>query len=179
MKSPIRTTIVYGILSAIAAMPLAGVLVAPLGWPVAFKLVLWAILAGYALLLAHWCQRRPIVLLFPLVLLLGAALWPGVYAGFFFMAMGVLAWIRSGICFDRTPFRAVVAEILTLAGGAGLMAILTPAGTLAWTLSIWLFALIQSLYFFIVPLPARLRRQTTETDPFTAACREARRILEG
>jgi len=177
MNTAVRTTMVYGMISALAAMPLAGVLAAPLGRFTAFKLVLWAIVGGYAVLLVRWSGRRLLGALFPLLLLLGAALWPGVQGGVFAIVMGVLAWIRSGICFGRTPLRALAAEILTLAGGCGLVTFLAPTGPVAWALAIWLFILIQSLYFFLVPVPAIHPTPAGETDPFARACREARRIL--
>jgi hypothetical protein len=178
MNPAVRTTIVYGMISALAAMPLAGVLATPLGRVTAVKLVLWAMLSGYAVLLSRWSGRRLASQLFPLLLLLGVAFWPGVYRGFCFIAVGVLAWVRSGICFDRSPLRAVIAETLTLAGGACLVVFLAPTGAIAWALAIWLFWLIQSLYFFLVPLPASRPIAAGEADPFTQACREVQRILD-
>lgn len=179
MNPPVRATIVYGMLSAVSAMPLTGMLAAPLGRMTAFKLTIWAILAGYTLLLARMRSQRPAVLLFPMALLFGIALWPGMHSGFFFILLGVLAWIRSGIFFAHAPFRAAIAETLVLAGGTGLVALLEPAGPLAWTLAIWLFILIQCLYYFIVPMPSIGREQGTRADPFTTACREVQRILDG
>lgn len=179
MNAPVRTTIVYAAISAIAIMPAAGLLAAATGWPTAFKLTLWADLLGYALLLAHWGGRRPAAVLFPLALLLGTALWPGVYAGFFLLGLGVLAWVRSGICFAATPVRAVLAETVAATGGAGLVALIGPTGTISWVLCIWLFFLIQSLYFFIVPIPAKRSVPMAGEDPFDRACRDARRVLEG
>ena len=178
MIAPVRTTIVYGMISAMVVWPAAGLLAAPLGWATAFRLMLWAILSGYALVLVRWSGRRLTAPLIPLALLLGTALWSDVYGAFFCMALGVLAWIRSGICFDSTPLRAVIAETLTIAGGAGLAAALNPGTAVTWTLSIWLFILIQSLYFFIVPTPSTHSGKTPPEDPFEHACRNARRILE-
>ena len=179
MNAPVRTTIVYGLISALGVWPAAGLLAVPLGWAAAFKLMLWVILSGYAMLLVRWSGHRITVLLLPLVLLLGTAFWPGIYGAFFFMAMGILAWIRSGICFNATPLRAVIAETLTIGCGAGLVVVLNPGTTVTWSLSIWLFILIQSLYFFIVPAPFHQMRKTPPEDPFERASRNAKRILEG
>ena len=72
----------------------------------AFKLVLWADLAGYAVLMARWSGKALTAIMFPLALLLGTAVWPGIYTAFFFLGLGMLSWLRSGICFSKTPIRA-------------------------------------------------------------------------
>ena len=109
MKSPIRTTLVYGLICALIAMPAAGSIAGIVGGSIAFKLVLWTILSGYSLLLARWSGKHPAVLLFPLILLLGTAVWPGIDSVFFFLGLGVLCWLRSGICFSGFPLRAMIA----------------------------------------------------------------------
>ena len=178
MKRPVRTTLVFGAISALAVMPLAAVLAGLIGWSTAVKLMLWADLSVYALLLARWSGKGPLPVLFPLALLLGAAWWPASGSAFLFLGLGALSWIRSGICFTGAPLRAVAAEIITAAGGAGLVALLAPGSTIAWAVGIWLFFLMQSLYFFLVPAaaPAAVR---PAADPFVQAHREALRVLEG
>ena len=115
MKSPIRTTLVYGLICALIAMPATVGLAGIVGGSIAFKLVLWTILSGYSLLLARWSGKHPAVLLFPLILLLGTAVWPGIDSIFFFLGLGVLCWLRSGICFSHFPLRATIAETVTAA----------------------------------------------------------------
>ena len=178
MKRPLRTTLVYGLLCALTVVPAAGILAGYTGGSLAFRLMLWAALCGYAVLLARWGDRGVGALLLPLALLLGIALWPGIDAVFFFLALGVLAWLRSGIYFNRYPIRATVAETTAAAGGAGLIALLNPTGAVAWSVSIWLFFLMQALYFFIVPVADGAPAAARSEDPFEQARREARRILE-
>ncbi len=151
MNRPVRTTLVYGMGSALAVVTAAWLFAGLLGWPTAFKLALWMDLGLYAILLARWSGKGPGAVVFPLALLLGAALWPGGYAAFFCLGLAVFSWIRSGICFSATPLRSIAAEIITLAGGAGLMALLGPGSTATWAISIWLFFLVQALYFCLVP----------------------------
>lgn len=177
MKRAVRTTLVFGVVSALGVMPAAGLLAGPIGWSMAFKLALWSDLFFYAVFLSRWSNKALIAIFFPLALLLGTALWPGVYTGFFFLGLGVLGWIRSGICFSGTPLRAVGAEILTGSGGIGLLALLGPNSTITWAISIWLFFLVQSLYFFIVPIPDRKDAARTKEDPFEQSRREAQWIL--
>ncbi|WP_319525916.1 hypothetical protein [uncultured Desulfosarcina sp.] len=178
MKSPIRTTLVYGLICALIAMPAAGSLAGIVGGSIAFKLVLWTILSGYSLLLARWSGKHPAVLLFPLILLLGTAVWPGIDSVFFFLGLGVLCWLRSGICFSGFPLRAMAAETVAAAGGAALVALLGPGNAVTWAISIWLFFLVQALYFFIVPHRSSTTADRQDVDPFEQAQREAQRILE-
>lgn len=178
MNRYVRTTLVYGLISALAVMPLAWLLAGPIGWPMAFKLVLWLDFFIYAVLLARWSGRGIGAIVFPTALLLGTALWPGVYTGFFFLGLGVFSWVRSGSCFCETPIRAVAAEILTVGGGAGLVALLSPASTITWAISIWLFFLVQAPYFLIVPETGGEPSVATPQDHFEQACREAERVLD-
>ena len=178
MNRPVRTTLVFGLISALAVMPLARGLAGFTGWAMAVRLLLWADLFVYALLLARWSGKGPGPILFPSALLLGAALWPGTITAFLFLGLGVLVWIRSGICFSATPLRAMAAETLTVGGGAGLAALLGPGTTLTWAISTWLFFLVQALYFFLVPSIAASTAARPAADPFEQAHREALRVLD-
>jgi len=178
MKRSVRTTLVYGLISAMAVIPAAWSLTGLIGWEMAFKLSLWADLFFYAVLLTRWSGNSLSGVGFPMALLLGTALWPGVYFGFFFLGLGVFSWIRSGICFTETPVRAVAAEFITVAGGGGLVALLGPASTITWAIGIWLFFLVQALYFFIIPSKEPSITDRTVEDSFERARREAQRVLD-
>lgn len=178
MKSPIRTTLVYGLICALIAIPATGGLAGIVGGSIAFRLVLWTILSGYSLLLARWSGKHRAGLLFPLILLLGTAVWPGIDSVFFFLGLGVLCWLRSGICFSGFPLRAMIAETITAAGGAALVALLGPGSAVTWAISIWLFFLVQALYFFIVPHRGSTTADRQKADSFDQARREAQRVLE-
>jgi hypothetical protein len=179
MKNPVRTTIVYAVLSGLVVVPAASVLSMYLYWPTAFKVMLWADLAIYGVLMARWSGVRLLPLLFPLAILLGSAVWPRTYSSFFILALGVFAWMRSGICFQGTPLRALSAEVLTLGGATGLLLFFGAHSSLAWALTICLFFLIQSIYFFIVPTKQRTFETLSEKDPFDRAVEEAKKVLDG
>lgn len=180
MNRPTRTTIVYALAGGFLIAPTIMLLSAYVHWPLAVKLSLWADLALYAVLLARWSGTRPLAVIFPLALLLGTALWPRTYTGFFFLAVGVLCWIRSGICFQGAPMRALVAEVITILGGSGLVMLFGGQTTLSWAVAICLFTLVQALYFFIVPLKRRAtERDKADGDPFDRAMEEARKVLDG
>jgi len=178
MNRPTRTTIVYALAGGFLVVPAAMLLSPYLHWATAFKLTLWADLAIYTVLLARWGRVRLLSVIIPLALLLGAALWPRTYAGFFFLAVGVLCWIRSGICFQGAPLRALAAEVITVLGGSALVMLFGGQSTLSWAIAICLFSLVQALYFFIVPLNRRAaEKKAAAGDPFDRAVEEARKVL--
>ncbi len=177
MNATSRTTIVYGMIGAVMVWPAAGLLSGVLGWATAFKAMLWVCLSGYAMLLVRWSGKHALAPLFPLALLFGAVPWSG--GAFFCMLLGGLAWIRSGICFEHARFRAIIAESITIAGGVGLVAMIGPTTAVTGSLCIWLFFLVQSLYFFIVPSSTTVKESVRPADPFERAYRHARRILDG
>jgi hypothetical protein len=179
MKRPVRTTIVYAVFSGLVVVPAASALSIYLSWPTAFKLTLWADLALYGVLMARWSGVRLPSLLFPLTILLGSALWPSAYSAFFILTLGVLAWMRSGICFQGTPLRALTAEVLTLGGAAGILLFFGSHTEVAWALTIALFFLMQSIYFFIVPTRRGMSKTGSVNDPFERALAEAKALLDG
>jgi hypothetical protein len=179
MKNTVRTTIVYAVLSGFVVVPAASALSIYLSWPMAFKLTLWADLALFAVLMARWSGVRLPLLLFPLTILLGSALWPRAFSGFFILALGVFAWMRSGICFQGAPLRALTAEVLTLGGAAGLLLLFGGHSKVAWALTISLFFLIQSIYFFIVPTQQSKSKTGRVKDPFEKAVEAAQKVLDG
>jgi hypothetical protein len=180
MNRPSRTTIVFALTSGFLVVPAAMGLSPYLHWPMAFKLTLWADLAIYSVLLARWSRTSLLSVFFPLAILLGTALWPGAYAGFFFLTVGVLCWIRSGICFPSAPLRTLAAELITLLGGSALVMLFGGQTNLSWAIAICLFTLIQALYFFIVPHNRKILEKTRGPgDPFDRAVEEARKVLEG
>lgn len=177
MSKPVRTTIVFGLVSALLILPVVELLTYRWGWPAAFKLTLWADLALYTLLMVRWSKTRLLPALFPLAILLGAALWPWSYTGFFLLGLGVFSWIRSGICFNAPSLRLIAAETVTMVGGAALVAFWGPASSLPWALALWLFFLVQALYFFFIPGFAEKAVGSPDRDPFDLALQEAEKIL--
>jgi hypothetical protein len=180
MNRPSRTTIVFALASGFLVVPAAMALSPYLHWSMAFKLALWADLAIYSVLLARWSRTSLLPVLFPLSILLGTALWPRAYAGFFFLTVGVLCWIRSGICFQGAPVRTLAAEAITVLGGSALVMLFGGQTPLSWAIAVCLFTLVQALYFFVVPYNRRIAEKIrVSVDPFDRAVEEARKVLEG
>jgi hypothetical protein len=179
MNSPIRSTVFYALVSGIVVIPLALLLSTYLYWSTALRLALWADIAVYGVLMARWSGTRLVSVGFPLVILLGAALWPATYSGFFILALGIFAWMRSGVCFHGAPIRALMAEMITIVGAVAVLLLLGSQSYAAWALNICLFFLVQSLYFFIVPTHRKRFEAGTPVDPFEQAVADAKKVLEG
>jgi hypothetical protein len=105
--------------------------------------------AVYALALLRWSGRSLPAVFFPLLVLAGfGAAMPT--AGLTFgLALAIFSWIRSGICYPRSVVQSLVREAL-LCGGGGLCLMLWGLSTpLSWGLGIWLFGLMQALFFIL------------------------------
>lgn len=174
-RSPMRTTIVFGLVCGLAFVPGLYLFRGLFGGFLAFRLLVWLFLAGYGVFLTGWGEAKRSALLFPLGMAVALAFIAPTRGIFFLLSLATLAWIRSGISFPGRPFPKVALELLlTLAGGWLVMAF-APLTPLQWALGIWLFFVIQSLYF------ARGQRaeEADEGDAFETARREAERILSG
>lgn len=177
MTTPIRTTLIFGILSALSVIPLThspGIL---WGWPVALKFFVLINLTLYGILLCRWSKVRITSIAFPITLLTGLVLWPISCSGFVLVTLGVLGWIRSGICFKELSIRIVLAELITIVGGAGFFMFWQPGATIVIPVSIWFFFLVQTIYFFIIPCRLETPGEG-RADPFEQASREMERILK-
>jgi len=175
---PVRTTIVFGLLAALAAAPLLTALELFVHGPRALGLTVWLALAVYGLLLARWARTGILGILFPLLVLLLFALTGDSLPLLLLLAAGILAWIRSGVCFPGRPVRTAAAELLLSLGGGALVLSFHPASPLTWALGLWMFFLLQSLYF---PLSGHALEGAEEgagpEDPFEQARAQAERIL--
>ena len=98
-RRPMFTTIIYGLLAGTSFIPMVMVMSNLIHWTAAFRLAIWLVLAGYLVLLTSWGRVSLFSLLFPLLLLLLLVFWGDTNSAFLFLALGVLSWVRSGICF--------------------------------------------------------------------------------
>ena len=182
MKSttkPIRSTIVWGLIGGLIYIPLCSALNLIMFWPLGFRLSLWILLSGYAVLLSRWASRPLRSIGVPLLLLLLSAFLIESETVFLFTALVILSWIRSGICFKKKPLlKRLVAEAgLCFAGGL-LVYGAVPGPTPVLALGVWLFFLIQALYFVLFEYQSRPHTKF-EVDPFEKAKLAAEKILSG
>jgi hypothetical protein len=148
--SPVPATV---ILAAAAAMLVATVTILPLR-PIprttALNAAIFLCLAAYSAFLARSSGRSLRALFAPLFMLAAVSAAAGSVTGFVVPAATGLSWIRSGICFPGPLLRRVCAEAITCAAGLALARLLQPPGPYGWALSIWMFGLIQALYFVVI-----------------------------
>ena len=180
MKStakPIRSTIIWGLIGGLLYIPLCVALSRFMLWPVSFQVSLWVLLAGYGVLLSRWAPESLRSISLPLLLLFLAAFFIRSTSAFLFISLVMLSWIRSGICFKEKPFlKRFGAEIgLGLATGL-LVSGAVPAATIMGALGIWLFFLIQALYFVLFDYRSDPEARI-EVDPFEKAKMAAQKIL--
>ena len=146
-KRPIRTTVIFGLICGLSFMPLTLGLCTFFPWPIAFSIILWSYIAMYGFLLTRWSGKSPLSIIFPLLLLLIFVFVTSSNSAFVLVLLVIFSWIRSGICFKKRLSRVFGEEFLLTLGGAALIAWFTPHSTLTWALGIWMFSLVQSLYF--------------------------------
>jgi hypothetical protein len=179
LPRPVLTTVLFGLICGISFIPLNLVLNNFFFESNAACLTLWLFTAGYAILLGRWSRQKLMPVSYPVLFLFLTVFLVQSISAFFFLALAVISWIRSGICYqERRKIRLVVELLLCVAGGA-LVAVFTPGSALAWALGIWLFFLLQALYFALFDgNSATLDRQyEQEPDPFERASRQAEEIL--
>jgi len=182
MKSktrPIRSTIAWGLIGGLVYIPLCSALSLMVFWPLGIRLSLWILLAGYAVLLSRWASRPLKSIGFPLLLLLLSAFLIESATAFLFTAFAMLSWIRSCICFKRKPLVKRLAAEMGLGLGSGLLVSgAVPGVTPVWALGVWLFFLIQALYFVLFEYQSESQTRI-EVDPFEKAKMAAEKILSG
>lgn len=173
-RKPVRTTIATGLAFGLLFLPVSTALNFFLPWTGAFRLTLWFFMAVYSFMLCRWAGARLTACGFPLAILLTAAFWLNSGHDFLFLSVLVLGWVRSGVCFRKALWKAVGAEVLVGLGGAALVACVFPHSVVAWALGVWMFFLVQSLYFV---LTGDAEDAEVELDPFEKARRQAEEIL--
>jgi hypothetical protein len=148
------------IVAAVAALLFAAVTNLPLRMihrATALNTAMFLGLAAYVGFLGRLNGTHYRDLLAPLLILSAVLVAAGSVTGFVIPAAAGLSWIRSGICFPGPIPRRAFAEAILCAAGLSLVWMLQPPGLSGWALSVWLFWLIQSLYFLVVdPEPGSL-----------------------
>ena len=177
IKHPILKTVAYGLVCGVSFVPISLMLNAFIMWPGAVGLTLWLFIAGYAFLLSHWGNKGFKSTVFPLLILVPTFFLSDSMVLFFILALIIISWIRSGIYYPKTGFRGLAVELLLCFSGTVLVQIFTPGSVLAWALGVWMFFLVQALYFVFVEHTGMPQEEPARMDAFEWASRQADRIL--
>ena len=175
-RRPMITTILYGLMCGVTFIPVSIVLSYVIYWPEAFRFAVWSYVALYGLLLTRWGKGSSISIVFPLLTLFIFVFWGNSNSAFLLLSLGILSWIRSGICFRRPLAQMLSVELLICIGGGALVAYFAPHSALTWAMGIWLFFLVQSLYFVLAGNIMR-EENVVRMDPFEEARSQAEQIL--
>jgi hypothetical protein len=160
IKRPVAATIGFGLICGLSFIPVFLALNTMVSRSNAFCLTIWLFAAGYALLLNSWSRQQFSTIVFPMLVLLLAAFLMNSTAAFFIMVLAV--------------------EFLFVAVGGALAALCAPGALFGWALGVWMFFLLQSLYFVIFEnrTIAPETKCRFEIDPFERASRQAEAVLE-
>lgn len=172
---PMIVTILFGMLCALAFIPLMMGATSFFSWMFSFRLILWGYLVCYALGLAQWGKGSAKHIVFPLLILLGMSVLERSHTVFLLLYLGMFTLIRTSLRSRISLLTMMVTEALLCLGGGALIFWLNPQTNLAWALGIWMFFLIQSLYFTF----PQTHEQSEEDgfDPFEEAYRRVEKIL--
>ena len=176
-QHPIRTTLFFGLICGLSFLPANLALNYLLPGPRPIYLTLWFYVAGYSMLLSRWNKKPILSSGFPLLLLLVMSFLVNSLAAYYLLSLVVLSWIRSEICFPNPDGRKLMVELLLCVLGGIPAVAFTPAFATAWVPGIWMFFLIQALYFVIFEIKAITPKDPNETDPFERAGRQVEAIL--
>ncbi|MEW5736419.1 MAG: hypothetical protein AB1921_16360 [Thermodesulfobacteriota bacterium] len=177
MKRAIPGTIIYGLVCAALFAPLWWTSAFFVGGHTAFLGCLWLFLAGYLAILNRWRKVGLLVLALPLLLCLMLA-GGGVSLVLFFCA-GAATLLFANALGAKTRSGSLAADAFLMAAFAVMAVMAAPRSPFQWALVIWLFFLVQSAHFLLVPAKGEeaLVAKTGE-DRFLAASRRALEILE-
>jgi len=176
-KRPVRTTVFYGLICALLFFAVGIFFEHTIFWSIFFRIAIFTCLAAYSIILASWTNKKRISVIFPLFFLVFFIFSNSSNSAFLLLCLGMLSWIRSGICFQKALSKSLGAEIIFSIGGGAIVAYLSPYSTLTWALGIWMFFLVQSLYF-IVMTDFVSEENPVNTDAFEVAKLRAEGILK-
>lgn len=180
MKSKITPVAASVIFAAAAALIFAAVTSLPLRHiqrTTALNTALFIELAAYAGFLGALNKERRRDLFAPFITLSAVLVVAGTVTNFVVPAAATLSWIRSGICLPGPTLRRVFAEAIFCPAGLALAWALQPPGLYGWTLSVWLFWLIQALYFLVVDPEPGSQLGQPDVKGFEAAHSRAETLL--
>jgi hypothetical protein len=176
-QHPIRTTLFFGLICGLAFIPANLALGYLLPGTRPMHLFLWLSVLGYSLLLSRWRKKPFLSSGFPLLLLLIMSYLVDSLAAYYLLSLVILSWIRSGIYFPNPYGRKLIVELLLCFFGGIPAVVFTPSTTSAWVPGIWMFFLIQALYFAIFEIKAIEPQDPYGADLFERAGRQAEAIL--
>jgi len=178
-QRPVPTTLFLGLICGVSTIPLVLIFNLLTGDRPAFYLTLWLQVTIYGILLMRWYHKSVLLTAFPLMILFWAAFWIDATISYFLLASAILGWIRSGICFAEYPVGRFGVEAAISLGTCISVVWFPPSSALSWAMAIWMFFLIQALFFVFFGTVERNSQEKIEIDPFEQARIKAEEIIAG
>ena len=175
--SPLAAAVIFAAAAAVLVAAATILPLRPIPRTTALNAAIFLCLAAYSAFLARSSGRSLRSLSAPLFMLAAVMAVAGSVTGFVVPAAAGLSWIRSGICFSGSMPRRVCAEAIACPAGLALAWLLQPPGTYGGALSIWMFGLIQALYFVVVDAERTALPEKKGQDGMAQAHRRAGALL--
>ncbi|QTA81609.1 Uncharacterized protein dnl_39480 [Desulfonema limicola] len=176
--SPLRTSVIFGLMCAIGFIPVNTVLGSMFSYPLPFRFTIWLCLCFYSLLLVKWADKKTGSLFFPLMLLFICIYMVPTGPLYLVLTLAVLSWIRSGLCFTGPLLKTIPAELVICFGSGFLAQSFSPNTSIKWAGVIWLFFLCQSVYFVFFGKEFDLKNNVkASSDTFEHARKQAEKML--
>ncbi|NNF98681.1 MAG: hypothetical protein HKM93_04830 [Desulfobacteraceae bacterium] len=173
----LRTTIVYGFMCAFVFYILMAGMGHPYIWPPQLYLSVSLFVAVYCIMMARWTHTGIIKIVFPLLLLFASVLLTSSLFAYLVLSLGVFSWVRSGICYKNTTISALLAEGFLIGGTCLAIFILSPHNPMSWALGIWMFFLVQTLYFVFFMEGSEVPASDVKRGAFESARYEAEKLM--
>ncbi len=167
-------TIFFGLAAGAAFIPATRFLSGFFSETLCFKSILLCYMAAYGFLLAKWTKTNLFPVFLPLVLLSILATCNISNTTFMISSLSILCWIRSCVCYKGNLLQRIMAESIVCLGPGLLVACLSPYSEPARALAVWMFFLVQSLYFVFLEESSG---EKFTGDHFEQARRKAEEIL--
>jgi len=175
--SPAATTVIFAAAAALLVAAVATLPLRPASRMTATNAATFVCLAAYSVFLARSSGRSQRALFAPYFMLSAVLAVAGSVAGFAVPAAAALSWVRSGICFPGSMTRRLCAEALTCPAGLAVVWLLQPPGPCGGALGIWMFGLIQAVYFIIIDVERTGLSEKIGQDRISQARRRADALL--
>ncbi|MBF0119476.1 MAG: hypothetical protein HQK79_11615 [Desulfobacterales bacterium] len=171
-KFPVTMTIFFALMSGLFIMLLSNYIYHPL----IFKIFIALNLIAYSFLLSSWGEVPLSKNLIPVIIVLYLTI-SGIKLHLFLMTnLFILSYFRSFICFKQPLLKGIIIEIILCFGGGSLIFLFNPISSVSWAISMWMFFLIQSIYFIFNNYN---ETHDNNMDPFEVSRKQVEEILSG
>jgi hypothetical protein len=136
----------FGLSCGLMFVPFMRGIMSVLPWMYAFRLMLWGYLMCYTIGLAVLNKSEAKLVVFPLCILLSMSVLEQSHLVFWLLYLGIFSVIRGSLL-QPSFLKMLITEAVFCLGGGILVYSMNPQTNVAWALGIWMFFLIQSLYF--------------------------------